>query len=1039
MDFRILGPLEVWEADRRLPLGGAKHRALLAILLLEANRVVSTDRLVELLWGDEPPETVNNTLQVCVSQLRKILEPGHVRGSPYQLLVSQEPGYLIRANADQIDLRRFERLREDAQHATSNGHPDAAAHALREAIALWRGPPLADIAAEPYAIAEGNRLNEMRLGALEDRIEADLALGRHRELVGELEALVGQHPLRERFRAQLMLALYRSGRQAEASDVFHKTRAVLVEELAVEPGQELQKLLKAILNQDPALNLVQGQQSAPARKTNNLPLSLTSFVGRIAEVEEVKDLMLRSRLLTLTGTAGIGKTRLAAQVAGQVVKHFRDGVWLVELGPLTDPVLVPQTVATAVGLREEASTPVSELIINYLETRQVLLLFDNCEHLLQATANLAQAILRSCAGVRVLTTSRESLGVDGEKVWRVPSLSLPDSERLSDVRWTDYEALTLFAQRATDVLGTFVLTETTGQLVVQICQRLDGIPLAIELAAGRLKVLSLEQVADRLSDRFRLLTGGSRTAMPRQQTLRAAIDWSYELLHPTEQVLLRRLAVFVGGFSLEAAEAIVPGNGNPIRADQILEYLAELVEKSLILVSSEGGGRYRLLETIRQYGLEKLVEASEAGELRARHRDWYLAQAERAEVELRGPNQLDWVERLEWNCDNLRAALAWCLDTGDQVSALRMAGSLGIYWRHHGRGGEGRVWLERALGPSDAPPGVRGKALLWSAALSGDWARAEVITGEALLNLQDAGDPSDLALAQNLLGTIVMQREGTDDLAPALFQSSLTLFRDVGNAWGVGLALYSLGFYSWMHGSYKDARERLEDGLSRFRQVGDNRRTAVTLQVLGRVELSMANYVAASALLSESITWLKKVRDTEDLAWSVLNLGIVARCEGHYERARTLIQESIAYWEPRQLQGMADAFRELGIVYELEGDIARADALLKESLRLMHELKDRSGMAKAIQELAGICARQSQFGPAAVLLRAASAERSRIRNPVEPFERHRDADLVTRIRNGLGALGLSQAWDGGAVLSLDEAMALVLAGDRVPAEATLFS
>ena len=374
VDFRLLGPLEIWDDGRQLAIGSAKQRALLAILLLNANRVVPTSRLIELLWGDEPSETVANTLQVAVSQLRKILEKDHPRGTPYQVLVSQPPGYLLRVGADQLDLYRFEQLRREADQASQGADPDTTAARLRGALNLWRGPALADVAADPFALAEGVRLNELRIKTLEDRIEAELSLGRHGDLIGELQALVTEYPLRERLRGQLMLALYRSGRQAEASELFHKTRALLIEELGMEPGPGLQRLFKAILNQEVSV--------APARsRTDNLPTALTTFIGRTEEVHDVKERLSGVRLLTLTGIGGVGKTRLALQVAKEVLTVYPHGVWFVDLAPLNDGAFVPDAVASVLGLRELAGRTVVEGLTAYFGTRTALLILDNCEHL----------------------------------------------------------------------------------------------------------------------------------------------------------------------------------------------------------------------------------------------------------------------------------------------------------------------------------------------------------------------------------------------------------------------------------------------------------------------------------------------------------------------------------------------------------------------------------------------------------------------------------------------------------------------------------
>src|ERR1700694_4318926 len=475
MEFRILGPLEVWEAGQAVALSGAKPRALLAILLMHPNRVVATDRLIDLLWGETPSETVSNTLQVCVSKLRRNLEPGHVHGTPHQVVIGQAPGYLIRIDPEQLDLPKFERLVGDARQSVAAGDPEAAAASLRAALGLWRGPAFANLANESFTIAEANRLGEMRLRALEDRIDAELVLGRHADLVGELELLVAEHPLRERLRGQLMLALYRSGRRAEATDMFYRAREVLVEEAGIEPGQDLQKLLKAILSQDPSLDLPPRVGSSSPRTLNNLPFQMTSFVGRAAEVAEARRILPQTRLLTLTGTGGIGKTRLAIELARNLVGSYPDGVWLVELASLTDPDLLPQTIAFTLGLAERGSRPLTETLVEHRRTRRLLLILDNCEHLVDACAWLAKRVLEACPELQILATSREALGVDGENSWRVPSLSFPNSDQLvaaDDL--TGYEAVALFSDRAVASRGSFTLNEKNSAGVVGLRGRRAG-------------------------------------------------------------------------------------------------------------------------------------------------------------------------------------------------------------------------------------------------------------------------------------------------------------------------------------------------------------------------------------------------------------------------------------------------------------------------------------------------------------------------------------------------------------------------------------
>jgi predicted ATPase/transcriptional regulator with XRE-family HTH domain len=497
----------------------------------------------------------------------------------------------------------------------------------------------------------------------------------------------------------------------------------------------------------PVLDSAGARAVGAASNLTDLPVPMTSFIGRARELAAVKQRFSSARLLTLTGPGGCGKTRLALQAAAELADKFADGVCFVELAPLGDPRLVPQSVASALGVREEPTRPLPVTLIDTLHRRQLLLVLDNCEHLIAACAELAHILLSACPQLHVLATSREVLGVAGEMAWRVPPLASPDPQRPVPVEHLlQYEAVQLFVERARTVQPTFTVTERNAAAVAQVCHRLDGIPLAIELAAARVKVLTVEQIAARLDDRFRLLTGGSRIALPRQQTLQAAIDWSYDLLSEPERRLWRRLSVFAGGWTLEAAEAVCAGAG--LDAAEVLDRLTSLVDKSLVTVDAMAGeARYRLLETIRQYGREKLERSGEAAVIRRQHLEWHVGLAERAEPELTGPDQAVWLEKLEAEHDNLRAALEWSQveAQGEQIG-LRVAAALWRFWLVHGHLREGRRWLEGMLaGSPEAWPAVRAKALYGAGALAedqGDYAAARAFFAESLAlrrELLDAG------------------------------------------------------------------------------------------------------------------------------------------------------------------------------------------------------------------------------------------------------------------------------------------------------------
>jgi predicted ATPase/DNA-binding SARP family transcriptional activator len=562
VQFRLLGSVEVIAGGRELSLGTRQQRALLATLVLRLNRVVSRDELIDQLWGEAEPPSAATSLHSLVSRLRRLLADAD-GGAGGIVLETREPGYLLRADPACVDAHRFERLVSDARELLAGGGAARAAPLLRQALALWRGRALLDVADAGRTRVEADRLEEARLGAVEDLADAELAAGHLHEAVALLEPHVAAQPFRERACGQLMIALYRLGRQADALAAYRRLRATVVEELGVEPTPALRRLEEQILHQSPELDGPQLCDEIPAPATptlprHNLPVALTAFVGRVAELEELTRLLDASRLLTLLGVGGAGKTRLAIELGSSVLDCFPEGVWLADLSPVRDPARVVDEVSTAVGLPAlmGGSITLEERLCIHLHDRRALLVLDNCEHLVEAAAAVAHALLTRCPQVRIVATSRERLGLGGEVPWSVPPLSLPPSGAgdAQDVARSD--AVALFCQRARSAQPGFAVSAANAAPVARICRRLDGIPLALELAAARLRILSAHQVAERLDDRFRLLTGGDRAAVPRHQTLRAAMDWSHQLLPAAEQALLPRLAVFPGSFDLAAAETV---------------------------------------------------------------------------------------------------------------------------------------------------------------------------------------------------------------------------------------------------------------------------------------------------------------------------------------------------------------------------------------------------------------------------------------------------------------------------------------------------
>ncbi len=626
---------------------------------------------------------------------------------------------------------------------------------------------------------------------------------------------------------------------------------------------------------------------------NNLPRQLTSFVGREKEMVEVKRLLSTSSLVTLTGTGGVGKTRLALQVAADLLDQYSDGVWLVELAPLSDHGLVPKAVASALGVPEQAGRQLTETVVDFLCPKSVLLVLDNCEHLLFASAQLVDVLLHTCAGLRILATSREPLGIPAEAIWRVPSLSVPDPSRLpsSPEQPMQYEAVRLFVERAAYSKPGFQVTPSNAALLAQLTHRLDGIPLAIELAAARVKALPVDVLAARLDDRFRLLTSGSWTGLPRHQTLRATLDWSYKLLSEQERILLRRLSAFAGGFALEAAEQICSGNG--LDDGDILNLLTHLVDKSLVVFDEwDGHARYRLLETVRQYARDRLQESGEADDVRRRHRDWYLALAEQAYPELRGPRPELWGDRLETEHDNLRAALEWSKAEREGAEAgLRLAGALIWFWHMHGHWSEGRGWLESALARSnEARPSVLPKALQGAtlfALRQGDYGRAMALGEKGVPLCRELEDKENGALLLLWLGSIPM-RQGNYKRATTLFEESLSLCHEPRKRWLNRMALTHLGDVARCQGDYERAAALHMRSLILARDIGEKFGIAACLLYLGMDTLRQGDYRRSVEYFRESLSVSGEVGNRWVPVECLVGLAGVACAQQHYENAARL-------------------------------------------------------------------------------------------------------------------------------------------------------
>ena len=834
VEFRLLGAVEVRRGGTPVALGGPRQRALLALLLLQPGRTVSAGRLIDELWAGHPPYGAGKTLRSYVSRLRTAL------GADVDAHWSA-PGYAIQVAPEWVDTTRFEALVHHGRDALAAGNPRRAAARLRDALALWRGQPFTDVGAGGVLDVEAGRLTELRLRALELRIDADLALGASTDLLDELDTAVRDHPYREIFWRQLMTAMYRAGRQADALAAYRRARAALAE-LGLDPTPELRALESAVLRHELA-------PAIPPEVNHNLPAPLTSFVGRASELAEHTGALAKTRLLTLTGVGGVGKTRLAIEVARGVLGDFPDGVTFVDLAPLADPALLAGHIGATLGQRDLAGGTAAVRVADLLRPRTALLVLDNCEHLRDACAELVGALLQACPRLRILATSRELLGVPGEVVSPVPPL-------------TSAEAVELFLTRARDASPGFGDDAATVETVARICADLDGLPLAIELAASRTRLLAPAEIAARLHDRFRFLVSRRKLAPARHRTLREAIDWSYQLLDADQQRLLRLLSVFAGGGTLEAVAAVAAAGD----VGHVLDLLGSLVDASLVMVDTNAGPtRYRLLETVRQYAAARCEEADGGADLRRRHAVHYTDFAEAAARPLRtSSTQAVWVARVAADRENLRAALAWSHDTGDTDRLIRIAGALWWFWWIRGELDEGRAWLEAAVArPTTTDPGLRGEVLLGLAGLA--WVQADFDAAE---------------------------RHG---------QAARRIFAGIGDQLSEGAAWNTLGLIAHGRLDLASARRRFESALEAYRSIGadtdaQRRNVAVTVDNLGSVAHELGEDDRSIALYAQARDINQALGAPERVAMNNLHLATVLGQRGNCDEARALIAGALPHF-----------------------------------------------------------------------------------------------------------------------------------------------
>jgi predicted ATPase/DNA-binding SARP family transcriptional activator/DNA-binding CsgD family transcriptional regulator len=879
---RLLGGFELSVGPRIIKEGEwplRKAANLVKLLALAQGHSLHREQATDLLWPELDAQAAANNLHHALHVARRTLEPSSPPGAASSyLLIRDERLALCPDGPLWVDVEAFEEAATTARHARE-------AAAYRAVLDLYSGELLPQDRYEPWAEQRRAELRELYLSLLVELAELYEEHGEHGPAIEAFSGVVAEEPAREGAHAGLMRLYALSGRRRKALGQYERLREVLFKELGAEPEASSTLLQQEIWtgsfpstpSPPHAASTMEESPSAEEAAGHNLPLTRTSFVGREREAREVRRLLAMTDLLTLTGAGGSGKTRLALEVVRGLASAYPDGAWLVELAPLSEASLVPQAVAGALGLREMPGRSLEDTLTEHLRRKNLLLVLDNCEHLVGAVAHLAEVLLRSCSKLRIMATSREPLGVGGEAIWTVPSLSLPDTERLSSIEGVaGAEAARLFADRARLRLPDFQLTQENAGAVGRICRKLDGLPLAIELAAARMGALAVEQVAGRLDDSLKLLTGGDRTVEPRQQTLRATLDWSHDLLSERERILFRRLSVFAGGWTLDAAEEVC--SGDDIERDEVLDPLSGLVDKSLVVaeVRAESESRYRMLEPVRQYGQERLEGSGEAEQVRERHAEYYLTLAEEADrvhaapTELREGRPPEWIERMEAELDNLRAALLWALganaapDSPRAEVGLRLAVALYWFWATHDNHLEGRRILERAVSRRSSNPTttrLRARALSiagWLALFTGDIETSMVLMEEQLALYRELGDREGIA-------------SGLTDLASA----ALVARRD-----DMPLA---------------EMREELAELTAQL----ENRNTrGYWLAFEGLVALARGDTERSAELNGESLALFREIRDTQGIFNGLGNLGCTALVRGDYEEAGRLVRESLRLsWE----------------------------------------------------------------------------------------------------------------------------------------------
>jgi predicted ATPase/DNA-binding SARP family transcriptional activator len=1022
----LLGPFAVHLEERPLSqLTAQKAQALLIYLAVEGRQAHSRDSLMTLLWPDYPQKSAQQSLRQTLFLLRKAIESSDTNTPTIlsdRLTVSLNPD----ANLA-LDVTQFEQL-------AGNGRSP---QEWQQAADLYRGHFLADFYLpdselfEEWAASKRAFYQRQIQALLQRLVDYQLGIGDLNAAETAVRQQLALDNLQEAAHRKLLEILAQNGRRQEALTHYTSLSQLLLEELAIEPETETISLIEAIRAGEivkeppvsPQQSIKQDRKSEPFN--HNLPQRLTSFIGRETEVEAIAELLAQNRLVMLMGAGGIGKTALSIQMGQQLVDTFPDGAWLVDLVPISDPALLPQTIAYTLGLRESSNRPISDILLDFLKDKEILLILDNCEHVIQAAAQFSALSLQACSGLKILANSREKLDIAGEFAFSVPPLSIPQVLQTETwVQWHQYEAVRLFVERATAVLPIFQVTPDNIEPLVQICQQLDGIPLAIELAAARVNMLSTKQISARLDDRFRLLTGSGRTVVPRQQTLRALVDWSWELLSETEQALLPRLSVFAGGMNLNAVEAVCASDG--LDAYDLLDLLTSLVNKSLVVVQREQGqeARYRLLETIRHYAQERLAEAGQVEKFQARHLAYFRQVAEQAEQELVKPDQAAWIQMLERELDNIRAALGWALKI-DVEAGLQIMAALWRFWLF-GYVREGESWLGKLFASGDTiQPDVKAKAL-WVLGQFNVYLhnaeRTHALAEESFAIYQELGDQSGIAYCNYLRCSLVADQAERE----TRLLECLTLFRAIDDKLGFSDVLTNWFFITGVVRNYEQAKAYLEEGESINRELGHLAGIANILNVSGQLAARNGEYQLAQRKLTEGLELYESL-GLKDNSEILCNLGILYYRIGDHPKGLTYLEESLSVC--RQAGNTFTSYWSLvflGYVFLRMGEIVQAQQTFIKSLHQFKEVGGVIGVVYTLEGLASLAVKEAQAERAVCLFAWADKTRKSIKDPRPPVEQEDvERDIVT-VLEMIGDEAYATAYAEGETMTMEQAISCAL-------------